>query len=354
MSTTNEPNELQKQVKQYYGNTLQGSKDLKTNACTCSEKPPKYIIDVINLIHDEILSHYYGCGLVIPDELEGLTCLDLGCGAGKDVYILSKLVGEKGHVIGVDMTKEQLAIATKYEEYQAKQFGFAKSNVKFINGYIEDLKDIENNSVDIIVSNCVINLCKNKTKIFQEAFRVLKEGGEMYFSDVYSDRRIPEKLLHDPVLHGECLSGAMYWNDFLNTVKKVGFKSPRLMKDKRIIITNDEIEKKIGFANFYSATYRLFKISDLDDSDGENYGLKICYKGGISTCPEKFTLDKTHIFEKGKEYSVCSNTYKLLKESRFVKYFDFSGNFDTHYVILEKCSLKVPFNESKGCCDKKK
>ena len=305
----------------------------------------------MSLLHEDIVSHYYGYGLVIPDELEGLTCLDLGCGAGHDVYILSKLVGEKGKVYGVDMTKEQLDLAEKYKEHQAKVFGYSKSNVEFINGYIEKLTEIPDNSIDLVVSNCVVNLSPNKKEVFSEAYRVLKPGGEMYFSDVYSDRRIPEKLLHDPVLHGECLSGALYWNDFLSLVKQVGFKSPRLVKDRVITIENEEIEKIIGFAKFNSTTFRLFKILDFDNTDGENYGLKVCYKGTIKTCPDEFILDKGHKYIKGKKYSVCENTFRILKESRFNKHFDFEGNFDTHYGILPNCGIKMPFSSSGGeCC----
>ena len=353
MSCCQNEKDLHENAKEYYGNTLKGTKDLKTNACLCSEKPPKYISDAISLLHDDIVSHYYGCGLVIPDELEGLTCLDLGCGTGHDVYILSKLVGENGKVFGVDMTKQQLEIAEKYKDYQAKAFGYSKSNVQFINGYIEKLTEIPDNSIDLIVSNCVVNLSPNKKSVFSEAYRVLKPGGEMYFSDVYSDRRIPEKLLHDPVLHGECLSGALYWNDFLSLVKEVGFKSPRLVKDRVLTIQNAEIEKIIGFAKFVSGTYRLFKIPNFDNTDGENYELKVCYKGTISTCPNAFVLDNKHTFEKGIEYPVCGNTYRILNESRFKKHFEFSGNFDTHYGIMPNCDIKIPFlslANSDECC----
>ena len=347
----NDKDSILQSTKDYYGSTLKGTKDLKTNCCQCSEKPPKYIREAMSLLHEDIVSHYYGCGLVIPDELEGLTCLDLGCGAGHDVYILSKLVGEKGKVYGVDMTKEQLDLAEKYKEHQAKVFGYSKSNVEFINGYIEKLTEIPDNSIDLVVSNCVVNLSPNKKEVFSEAYRVLKPGGEMYFSDVYSDRRIPEKLLHDPVLHGECLSGALYWNDFLSLVKQVGFKSPRLVKDRVITIENEEIEKIIGFAKFNSATFRLFKIPDFDNTDGENYGLKVCDKGTIKACPDEFILDKGHKFIKGKKYSVCGNTFRILKESRFNKHFDFEGNFDTHYGIMPNCGIKMPFSSSGGeCC----
>lgn len=347
----NNAEDLHKITQDYYGKQLQGSKDLKTNCCKCSEKPPKYIREAISLLHEDIISHYYGCGLVIPDLLEGLTCLDLGCGAGHDVYILSKLVGEKGKIYGVDMTEEQLNIAEKYKEYQTKVYGYSKPNVEFIKGYIENLEAIPDNSIDLIVSNCVVNLSPNKKDVFKEAYRVLKPGGEMYFSDVYSDRRIPEKLLHDPILHGECLSGALYWNDFLSLVKTVGFKSPRLVKDRPLSITNKDIEKLIGFAKFYSATYRLFKIAEFDNTDGEDYGLKIKYKGTIETCPDIFILDKENKFETGKEYNICGNTYRILNESRFRKHFEFYGNFEIHYGIMNNCSSMFPFNKEKCCME---
>ena len=95
-------------VREYYGKCLNGNSDLKTNACTCSAAPDGRIREILPLIDAEILGRFYGCGSPIPPLLDGLTVLDLGCGAGRDVYIVSKLVGEKGHVIGIDMTDEQL------------------------------------------------------------------------------------------------------------------------------------------------------------------------------------------------------------------------------------------------------
>jgi arsenite methyltransferase len=107
----------------------------------------------------------------------------------------------------------------------------------------------------------VINLSPDKDAVLREAFRVLKPGGELYFSDVYSDRRVPKDLVENSVLYGECLSGALYWNDFLNIAKRCGFTDPRVVEDSRITISNKQIENLIGHINFYSATYRLFKIS---------------------------------------------------------------------------------------------
>lgn len=120
----------------------------------------------------------------------------MGCGTGRDCYLASALVGEKGKVIGVDMTDEQLEVAIKHKEYHREKFGLAEDNTSFVKGTIEDLKTlgIEDETVDVVISNCVINLSGAKEKVFQEIWRILKEGGELYFSDIFSDRRIPEHL----------------------------------------------------------------------------------------------------------------------------------------------------------------
>lgn len=143
-----------------------------------------YIKEITKEIPDEIISRFYGCGSPIPRTIEGMTILDLGCGTGLDCYILSKLVGENGKIIGVDMTDSQLEIANKYKEDMAKRFGYKKSNVEFKKGYIEDLESlgIEDETIDVVISNCVINLSPFKEEVFKEIFRVLKRGGELYFA----------------------------------------------------------------------------------------------------------------------------------------------------------------------------
>ena len=201
------------EVRAYYGRTLSGSDDLHTDAPHCEAvPPPKYVREVMPLIADEIIARFYGCGSPIPPALEGCTVLDLGCGTGRDVYVLSKLVGPTGHVIGVDMTPEQLEVAQRYQQEQAERFGFSESNVEFRLGYIEDLAaiGIEDESIDLVVSNCVVNLSPFKELVMSEVYRVLKPGGELYFSDVYASRRLPAELRDDPILHSECLGGATY------------------------------------------------------------------------------------------------------------------------------------------------
>ena len=234
-------------VQEYYGKILTKSDDLKTNACTTDANMPDKVKAVMPLLNDEVIMKYYGCGIVMPEELEGCNVLDLGCGAGRDCYIISKLVGPKGKVVGVDMTDEQLEVANRHVDFHTKSFGYDEPNVEFKKGYIEKLADLglPDNYFDVIVSNCVINLSPDKDAVLREAYRVLKPGGELYFSDVYSDRRVPQELVDDPVLFGECLSGALYWNDFLTIARRHGFNDPRLVSDSRITVSNKKIEERV-------------------------------------------------------------------------------------------------------------
>lgn len=339
--------EIHESVQDYYGKELSHSEDLKTNACCTIDAPPKHIMDALELIHEEVQAKYYGCGLTIPNELAGLRILDLGSGSGRDCYIAGKLVGETGEVVGVDMTDEQLEVAIKHIDYHAKQFGYKNPNVSFVKGNIEKLDELpfEPESFDLIISNCVINLAADKNKVLKDAYNLLKPGGEMYFSDVYSDRRIPKSLQQDQVLWGECLSGALYWNDFLRASKGAGFTDPRAVESKPITIENQALEEKVGLITFFSVTYRLFKIDGLE-SDCEDYGQAIKYKGTIETNPHAFDLDDHHHFPAGKIMSVCGNTYKMLHETRYKNHFEFYGDWSTHFGIFEGCGGEMPFNNS--------
>lgn len=348
-------NTTHSEVQEYYGEELQTSEDLKTNACCTLTKPPKHILEALNLVADEVQAKYYGCGLTLPTAVEGLRILDLGSGSGRDCYIAGKLVGENGYVLGVDMTDAQLKVANDHIEHHREQFGYAKSNVEFVKGNIEKLDELnlEPGSFDVIISNCVINLATDKLKVLKDAYSLLKPGGEMYFSDVYSDRRIPQALQQDKVLWGECLSGALYWNDFLRTAKAAGFTDPRAVEDKPITIENEKLEALVGDIEFFSVTYRLMKIEGLE-SDCEDYGQAVMYTGGIPEEESGMTLDDHHYFPKGKVMSVCGNSYKMLHDTRFQKYFQFFGTWDTHYGIFEGCGGNIPFTavegEAASCC----
>lgn len=188
-------------VQDYYGKVLATSKDLKTSACTAGGAPPAKIIELMKNVPQEVLGKFYGCGAPLPLGIDGLRALDLGSGSGRDCYICSALVGESGSVVGVDMTEEQLDVSRKYVDEFTKSLGFAKPNMKFVNGHIEylDKAGIQDESVDIAISNCVVNLSPDKPRVLKEVYRCLAPGGEFYFSDVYCDRRLSEEVRKNEV-----------------------------------------------------------------------------------------------------------------------------------------------------------
>ncbi len=332
-------------VQDYYGKVLQDNGDLQTSACCTADDVPEWLKPVLAMIHPEVSAKYYGCGLVAPEALQGARVLDLGSGSGHDVYALSALVGEQGHVTGIDMTPEQLAVARKHKAFHAQTFGYTDSNVSFLEGYLEELEKLplEDDSYDVVVSNCVINLCHDKAKVLRDIWRLLKNGGEFYFSDVYADRRISPALQQDPVLYGECLSGALYWKDFLRLAQAAGFADPRLVTSRVLEVSNPTLQQKLGQTRFWSATWRLFKLPQLEDAC-EDYGQAVIYNGGIEHFPHAFALDGHHLIERGKVFPVCGNTWHMLKATRFAPYFEFIGDFSTHYGIFTGCGVDVPFS----------
>lgn len=341
-------------VKEYYGKILKTSSDLQTTACCSTEAMPEHMKVVLKEIHNEVMEKFYGCGSPIPLGIEGCNVLDLGSGSGRDCYVLSKMVGEKGSVIGVDMTDEQLAVAKKHVDYHTQKFGFKKPNVQFRKGYIEDLStvDIASGSMDLVTSNCVVNLSPDKKRVFSEVFRVLKPGGEFYFSDVFASRRVPKHIREDDLFIGECLGGALYVEDFRRMMSEIGCKDHRLMASAKIDLLNPKLQAQAGPIEFYSLTVRAFKM-DLEDRC-EDFGQVAKYKGTIPNAPQAFRLDDHHLFETGKLMQVCGNTADMLQKSRLGKHFEIIGEKAQHFGLFD-CG-PMPVANTKGesnvgaCC----
>lgn len=336
-------------VRRYYGQVLKSSADLKTSACCINTSPPRHIAAALQNVPEEVTARFYGCGSPIPFVLSGVHVLDLGCGTGRDCYVISQLVGPEGSVIGVDMTEAQLAVARKYREAHGRKLGYA--NIEFREGYIEDLTTarIADESIDVAISNCVINLSPDKERVFREIFRVLKPGGELYFSDVFANRRVPDALANNPVLRGECLGGALYWEDFRRLMAKIGFHDVRATESRPIAINNPEIEDKVGLVGFRSVTVRTFKLA-LEDCC-EDYGQVAVYKGTIPEAPGTFDLDDHHRFEAGKANAVCGNTADMLSQTRYGTHFQIIGDKSRHFGLFD-CGAPLDHGEKSAvsCC----
>jgi arsenite methyltransferase len=339
-------------IQRYYGEVLQSTGDLQTSACCIAEAPPPHITAALQIVHEEVKSRFYGCGSPIPLAIEAARVLDLGCGTGRDCYVLSQLVGSTGSVIGVDMTEAQLAVARKHRDYHVRKVGYA--NIEFRQGYIEDLNTarIPNNSIDVVVSNCVLNLSPDKASVFREIFRVLKPGGELYFSDVFANRRIPEGLASDQVLRGECLGGALYWEDFRRLLADVGCADSRVAHRRPLAINNPDIEHRLGAIQFSAVTVRAFKLS-LEDRC-EDFGQAVIYRGSIAEAPHLFDLDDHHRFEAGKAVSVCGNTADMIAGSRYASHFQVVGDKTRHYGLFD-CATHGAFSGQEStaaasCC----
>ncbi|MDQ2795496.1 MAG: methyltransferase domain-containing protein, partial [Bacteroidota bacterium] len=323
-----------------------------TNAC-CTDDIPLAHRRILSQLEPEVLDKYYGCGVCIPDAIEGITVLDLGSGSGRDAYLLSKLVGEHGHVIGVDMTEEQLDVARRHIVAHTNKFGYAQPNVEFRHGYIEDLKsaNIPDNSVDLVVSNCVLNLSTDKEATYREIFRVLKPGGELFIADVFADRRVPETLRQDPILYGECLSGAMYTEDFRRLLLRLGINDYRLLSSRRLTINNPEIETKVGNIAFYSLTVRAFNL-DIEDKC-EDHGQVATYLGTVPGQPHQFVLDDHHTFETGRPMLVCGNTAAMVADTRYGAHFNVLGDTSQHFGLFDRGTAPVVASADAlpgGCC----
>jgi len=326
-------------VQNYYGKVLSSSKDLKTSACTSSSRPSPSVLAALKLVPGPVIEKFYGCGTPLPTSIEGLDVLDLGCGSGRDCYIASALVGESGTVTGIDMTAAQLDTARAHVGAMTATLGYQAPNLKFVEGMIEFLgaAGVAPNSMDLIISNCVINLSPDKAAVVASCYAALRPGGELYFSDVYCDRRLPKASRDDDVMLGECLGGALYVEDFRRICHQAGFLDPRELTREEIVVTDPALKQLCGAARFYSITYRCFKLPAQLETLCEDYGQVAFYKGTIADSAAFYALDDHHVFEAGRPMLVCGNTAAMVANSWLKNHFTVVGDRNVHYGLFD-CS----------------
>lgn len=230
--------ELKKIVKEKYG-------DIAKNATGCCGSELEYTVMSDEYKgrqgYNEEADLSLGCG--IPTDLanikKGDSVLDLGSGAGNDCFVARALVGEEGKVVGLDFTDEMLQKANK----NVGKLGY--SNVEFVKGDIENIP-LNNESFDVVISNCVLNLVPDKTKAFSEIRRVLKDGAHFCVSDIVLEGQLPEKLMEAAALYAGCVSGALQKEDYLNIIKTAGFKNIDIKKSKTIDLPDELLLKYLS------------------------------------------------------------------------------------------------------------
>ena len=319
-----------------------GAQGRQNNLCC----PVDYQTEYLRVIPQEVIERDYGCGDPSRYLREGEVVVDLGSGSGKICFIAAQIVGAHGRIIGVDMTDEMLAVARRNAPVVAERLGYA--NVEFRKGRIQDLALdlerldselkrspitdvvsflaadelaeelrckhplIESDSVDVVVSNCVLNLVepKSKRQLFQEIFRVLKKGGRAVISDIVSDEEVPEAMQADPELWSGCISGALTEEGFVAAFEQAGFYGIRILK------RGAEPWRTVQGIEFRSVTIEAFK-----GKQGECFerNQAVIYRG-----PFKEVLDDdNHRMERGRRYAVCDKTYNLYRKAPYQEFFEF-------------------------------
>ena len=307
--------------------------------------PVEYDAQYLEIIPDEVIERDYGCGDPSQYVKPGETVLDLGSGTGKICFIASQVVGKEGNVIGVDMTDDMLEVARRNAPIVAERIGY--SNVEFRKGRIQDLQLdleeletrlkaspvsdangfleaeelaeemrikqplVESDSVDVVVSNCVLNLVskKNRQRLFEEIYRVLNSGGRAVISDIVCDEDVPKELQDDPELWSGCISGAFREDEFLQAFEDAGFYGVRVLKlDKEPWQTVKGIE-------FRSMTIEAFK-----GKEGEclERNQAVIYKGPF----KKILDDDGHAMERGKRYAVCDKFFRIYGKAPYDEMFE--------------------------------
>lgn len=309
----------------------QGAREVEPSLCC----PVQYDASLLKLLPQEIIDKDYGCGDPSRYVQPGDIVLDLGSGGGKICYMAAQLVGDRGYVIGIDMTDDMLALARKYRDEMALKLG--SDRVSFRKGYIQDLAlDVDamedwlelhpvnnaaglqaledwkkqqrseaplvaDDSVDIVVSNCVLNLVDeaDRKQMIEGIFRVLKPGGRVAVSDIVCDEAIPQHLKDDATLWSGCISGAYHEKSFLQAFLDVGFVA--VATDK----WDAEPWQTVEGIEFRSVTVIAVKPSPADCLD---IGQAVIYRGPFREVWD----DEGHVYPRGERIAVCQRTYDFL------------------------------------------
>lgn len=303
----------------------------KENALCC---PTGYNFEALKqFIPQEVLDISYGCGT--PAGLDsvkpGEIVLDIGSGGGIDCFEALHKVGQNGRVIGVDMTDEMLAIARKNAPIVAKNLNLSEKQIEFLKGEAEHLP-LPDQSVDLIISNCVINLSPEKQKVFQEMYRVLRVGGRFTISDIVCSDVLPQYLIRDTEKWGACLTGAMELEAYTKLINHAGFVG--------VLHEKSYPWQTIDGYHFYSITLTAHKLPSLSPEMQTEHGY------AVLTGPFSRVVDEYHnLFVRGKSRKIDAKTLQLLQSSSYQPYFMVSKN----PIDTKELQTTQVFPEAIGC-----
>jgi SAM-dependent methyltransferase len=306
-----------------------------------AEEPvPRHARFIRDGLAPSVIKGFKGFETPIPSLLDGCHVLVLACGAGRDAFVASKLVGARGKVLAVDPSLENINEAKNMTAGQMSLFGRKKTNLEFVQGYPEDLASlgVRDESFDVVLANYALNLALDKQRVVDEAYRVLRFGGELYLGALFSDRRITEPLLKDRRIKNEIVRGAIYLEDFRRWLRSAGWESFRYMQKRRVVIGDAREKEALGDTDLIYRIVRAFKLDNLEDLC-ENYGQSLEYLGTAAGHNQFFDLDDKHRFYVDKPIRVCGNTCALVENTRFAKYFRIKGGRSgKHYGLYTYCS----------------
>ena len=289
-----------KLVREFYG---QAAEIPQPELCC----PTKFDPSLVGHIPKEVVDRFYGCGspVTLGDLKLGETMIDLGSGAGIDCFIAAKFVGPTGKVIGVDMTDEMLKVANENRPRVAHNLGY--DVVEFRKGYLEDVP-VESKSVDLVTSNCVVNLSPDKPRVFAEIWRVLKDHGRVVIADIVSERPVPANLKVNPQLWGECIVGALTEEEFLARLEEAGFYGLSILKKA--------YWKAVEGFDFYSVIVEGYKFEksaaapgEASSSRSQTAGCRFIGQRAVYLGPMKSAMDEEgHLFPRNVAVEVCTDT----------------------------------------------